>query len=166
MTSYLRGWLTTGTSLASPASASIPSIVTLSPPPSDDNDDDDTATEMELDDDSPPSFPSINSAQRVQSQNLPAFLTDSQRMPPPPLPSLASRIPGVPAQASSKGMSLAVPPTTTQMPVKPKTKRDKVALAPGHSPLDWANLKVSGEDLRVSNQVKHGQRDTHSFAGC
>ncbi|EED78025.1 predicted protein, partial [Postia placenta Mad-698-R] len=27
--------------------------------------------------------------------------------------------------------------------------RGKVALAPGHGPLDWANLKKSGQDLRV-----------------
>lgn len=151
MTSYLRSWLTTGTSLAIPDPLAVPSIVKVSPPPSDEDDGD--ATETELDDDSPPAFPSVNSAQRLQSQKLPSFLTDSQRMPPPPLPGLASRTPGVPARTPANIMSLAVPPTTTQMPVKPKKKRDKVALAPGHSPLDWANLTSSGEDLRVSTQI-------------
>ncbi|CEI90044.1 hypothetical protein RMCBS344292_04378 [Rhizopus microsporus] len=28
--------------------------------------------------------------------------------------------------------------------------REKVMLEPGHSPLDWANLKASGKDLRNS----------------
>ncbi|EPT01683.1 hypothetical protein FOMPIDRAFT_1023161 [Fomitopsis schrenkii] len=41
-----------------------------------------------------------------------------------------------------------VPPTTTKPPPKPSAKRGKVMLAPGHGPLDWANLKKSGQDLR------------------
>ncbi|KIJ39048.1 hypothetical protein M422DRAFT_175681 [Sphaerobolus stellatus SS14] len=43
------------------------------------------------------------------------------------------------------------PPTTTRPPPAPtrvKNKRNKVMLAPGHSPLDWAALKSSGADLR------------------
>ena len=31
-----------------------------------------------------------------------------------------------------------------------KRPRQKVVLAPGHSPLDWARLKASGSDLRVT----------------
>jgi len=42
--------------------------------------------------------------------------------------------------------ALELPPSTSQVPKKP---RKKVALAPGHSPLDWARLKGSGADLRV-----------------
>jgi hypothetical protein len=30
--------------------------------------------------------------------------------------------------------------------------REKVMLEPGHSPLDWANLKASGKDLRVKSK--------------
>ncbi|KIY64834.1 cytochrome b5 [Cylindrobasidium torrendii FP15055 ss-10] len=47
--------------------------------------------------------------------------------------------PAFPAADSAQRASA----TTTK-----KTKRSKIALAPGHSPLDWANLKASGEDLR------------------
>jgi hypothetical protein len=157
MTTYLRSWL-----LGTPAAPdSTPEITTSSPPPSDDGDDSDAETEKanDDDDDSPPAFPSLSSAQRVQTASglngIPKILTDSELMPPPPVPSLASRRPGtsgfsagltVPASASS---SLAPPPTTTKPPTKPSKKREKVALAPGHSPLDWARLKSSGEDLRV-----------------
>ena len=41
--------------------------------------------------------------------------------------------------------ALELPPSTSQVPKKPR----KVALAPGHSPLDWARLKGSGAVLRV-----------------
>ncbi|KAI0303645.1 cytochrome b5 [Multifurca ochricompacta] len=43
------------------------------------------------------------------------------------------------------------PPTTTRPPAQlaKSKKREKVVLAPGHSPLDWAALKTSGTDLRV-----------------
>lgn len=154
MTSYLRSWLTTSI----PAAAvEPPAILTVSPPPSDDEDD----TETEKDDDSPPAFPSLNSAQRMNA-GIPSILTDSQLMPPPPLPRLASRNPGV-AVPSAPSSSLAVPTTTTKRPPKPK-KRDKVALAPGHSPLDWANLKSSGTDLRVRTcHVSFNIRSTSGF---
>ncbi|KAI8322292.1 cytochrome b5 reductase [Martensiomyces pterosporus] len=32
--------------------------------------------------------------------------------------------------------------------------RKKVALAPGHSPMDWARLKASGQDLRGVGQLR------------
>lgn len=153
MTSYLRSWLSTGTSALEYISSSAPSVQKVSPPPSEDGDGDDTETERD-DDDSPPAFPSLNSAQRVGSSksSIPTILTDSQLMPPPPVPSLAVRQPGVSnarsSNANSNSNSLAVPPTTTKIPPKPK-KSAKVALAPGHSPLDWAALKASGTDLRV-----------------
>lgn len=53
-----------------------------------------------------------------------------------PMPNSAQR---------AAGGGLALPPSTTQVPAKP---RKKVALAPGHSSLDWANLTSSGVDLR------------------
>jgi len=65
-------------------------------------------------------------------------------MPPPPVPSLAVRQPGVQIR---KGNMLAVP-RTERPPPKPSRKREKVALAPGYGPLDWAALKSSGADLR------------------
>ena len=143
MTSYLRSWLYGATSVAEPAATSVPTLQTISPPASDEGDGDATETEQ---DDIPPAFPSLNSAQRVQSSRTPRVLTDSQLMPPPPIPSLAVRQTGVP---NTRDNSLAVPPTTTKPPPKPK-KGGKVALAPGHSPLDWAALKSAGTDLRVS----------------
>ena len=118
-----------------------PTIEVSSPHPSDDEDSDGTVKN----DDSPPAFPALASAQRVS-------LTDTQLMPPPPLPSLANRQPGTSSLSSSLAVpssaaSSLVPPTTTTR--KPRRKREKVALTPGHSPLDWANLKSSGDDLRV-----------------
>lgn len=117
MTSYLRSWLT-------------PSIPTVSV-----DDGDETETERHDNDDSPPAFPSLSSAQRVQSSKA---VAESKLMPPPTV---------IPIRSGSN--TLAVPPTTTKAPTKTK-KREKVALAPGHSPLDWAKLKSSGQDLRAS----------------
>ncbi|KAL9714020.1 hypothetical protein Ac2012v2_002327 [Leucoagaricus gongylophorus] len=134
MTSYLRGWLSSGIS-----SDSVPTVTCNSPLPSDDEG---SITETERDrednDDLPPAFPSLNSAQRVLNQ-VPRPLTDAQLMPPPP-----SIPPSSSLHRTGPG-SLAVPPTTTKRPSK---KREKVILAPGHSPMDWANLKISGQDLR------------------
>ncbi|KAE9405223.1 cytochrome b5 [Gymnopus androsaceus JB14] len=146
--SFLRNWFPTPSAVPS-ISTSPPALVQVSPPPAeDDQDDDGSDTEKETDD-NPPAFPSLNSAQRMQVQepstSIPKILTDSQLMPPPPAPNLINRTIGVPT--SGRG-GLAVPPTTTKAPVKPSKKREKVALAPGHSPLDWAALKSSGQDLR------------------
>lgn len=130
-------------------------------PPIEDDDDADTVKGEDDDDDMPPAFPALNSAQRMTSGptvTVPRILTDSDLMPPPPLPSLVSRRPGVPSSSSSLAVptSLAVPPATTK---PPKKVSRKVALAPGHGPLDWANLKKSGADLRVSAIMK-----IHAFA--
>ncbi|KAG7451325.1 cytochrome b5 [Guyanagaster necrorhizus] len=143
MAAYLRSWLTPQ---PAPALSSLPTpeIRTVFAPLSDDDDDDGDVTETERDLDVPPAFPSLDSAQRAHTSIIPKILSDTALMPPPPLPQLAVRTPGV-ARASS---SLAVPPTTTKPPVQSSMKREKVALAPGHSPLDWAKLKSSGQDLR------------------
>lgn len=175
MTSYLRSWIWSGGATTSVA-APIPTINTQD----DDEDGSDIETEDNAnvrveeddDDDIAPAFPSLNSAQRLGSSTanasstiVPRILNDSDLMPPPPIPRLAVRVPGVqtPSSASSSlqlparstgtragSGSLAVPPSTTKPPPKPTKKRGKVALAPGHSALDWANLKSSGADLRVS----------------
>lgn len=148
MTSYLRSWLYSGTSIVeqNPPSDPVPVIERISPPPDEEDDGEETETERG-DDDRPPAFPALNSAQRAQSSQLRiGVLTDSQLMPPPPLPSLAQRLPGT----ASKANMLAAPPRTLKPPAKPSKKREKVALAPGFGPLDWATLKSSGTDLRVS----------------
>lgn len=145
MTSYLRSWLAGATVEESSPDPPIPTFTRVSPPPDEDEGSD---TETEAYDDTPPAFPSLSSAQRMKS-SIPAILTDSQRMPPPPLPHLAVRVPGVkPARSNEASSSLGVLATTVR-PVRPTKKRDKVALAPGHSALDWASLKLSGTDLRV-----------------
>ncbi|KAG6830860.1 hypothetical protein H0H92_014225 [Tricholoma furcatifolium] len=139
MTSYFRSWLTGAVPEA------VPTLNRVSPPPEDHDEGSDTATEG--DDDTPPAFPSLNSAQRVQTQ-APKILTDSELMPPPPLPRLAQRIPGVDTSARSTNASSSLTVLqTTEKPAKPSKNR-KVVLAPGHSPLDWAQLKSSGTDLR------------------
>lgn len=89
----------------------------------------DTATEG--DQDSVPLFPSLSSTQRMPSARV---LTDSELMPPPPLPNSVT---------VSRGSSSLGVLTTTR-----PTKKRKVILAPGHGPLDWANLKASGKNLR------------------
>lgn len=142
MTSYLRDWLFSSTT---PAEPPVPIVELISPPPSEDEDGEETETER--DDNSVPAFPALNSAQRLQTSNK--VLTDSQLMPPPPVPS-----------RSSGASTLVVPPSTTKAPVKKRGK--KVALAPGHSPLDWAALKTSGQDLRVSITINpHNQITKH-----
>lgn len=146
MTSYLRGWFSLDKATAADNSASkSPAVPEISEPPSDDEGSD-TAGE----DDRPPVFPSLSSPQRLSSNSIPRILTDSQLMPPPPPPSLANRQSGtsslgVPSSVSS---SLAVPQIATKGSAISGKKRQKVALAPGHSPLDWASLKASGADLR------------------
>jgi hypothetical protein len=141
MASYLRNWLRVGASTPEPPAATdspTQTVLEISPLPSDDED------QFQYDD-MPPAFPSLSSAQRASAtaSGLPRVLTDSYLMPPPPIPSLAGRKSGV---GSTPG-SLAVPATTRPMP----KRKGKVGLAPGHSPLDWANLKGSGVNLRVSD---------------
>lgn len=163
MSSYLRGWFSLSTAIPAEIQHSdqeaVPEILHVSPPQSDEEDDDeDTARE---DDDVAPAFPALNSAQRASSSaksGIPSFLSDVQRMPPPPVPGLAARQPGTsglmlppssnistlsPNSLSSGGLLAG---GTTQ---KPPKKSKKVALAPGYGALDWGNLKSSGADLRV-----------------
>jgi len=155
MSSYLKSWFTS-VPVAPPP---VPKIEEHEPEL---DDDEDTITIKADDDDdnyddTPPAFPALNSAQRAASSSRsdepPRILADKAAglMPPPPLPQLAKRAPGVPFTTSS---SLSVPstPNTLALPTS-TTKRSKVSrkvqLAPGHGALDWANLKNSGKDLRV-----------------
>ncbi|KAI0359780.1 cytochrome b5 [Trametes cingulata] len=150
MASYLRNWLYSQNPAADVPSNSAPAIIETSPA----QEEDDDAETVHGDDDAPPAFPALNSAQRAtqssQTAPVPRILTDAQLMPPPPPPSLASRRPGV--SSSSGSSSLMVPPTTTRPPPQP-AKKGKVALAPGHGPLDWANLKKSGQNLRGTDTL-------------
>jgi len=131
MTSYFRSWL------GAPFAESESDVtIEVSPPLENDNDDEGSDTATEGDNDKPPAFPSPFSAQRIKSTPN-RLLADSQLMPPPPIPQRA-------LGASSSNLSVLA---TTSPPKKPPKSR-KVALAPGHSPLDWAALKSSGEDLR------------------
>ncbi|KAI9807834.1 MAG: hypothetical protein M1825_005139 [Sarcosagium campestre] len=81
-------------------------------------------------------FPSLNSAQRASGppRLAPLPSTRGSMLPPPPRPTLSSSLRAAPSRSSS----LALPPTITSKPVKPRTK---VQLAAGHSPLDWARLQ-------------------------
>ncbi|KAG2129506.1 cytochrome b5-like heme/steroid binding domain-containing protein [Suillus bovinus] len=155
--SYLRGWFSLDTSSSaidvepndsySNQSSSVPEV---------NEEDEDDGSDTAGENDEPPAFPAINSAQRAATSpssssnsssgfNVPSILTDSALMPPPPVPGLATRRPGVPPPQSS---SFLLAPMTTTQPPKRLSKRDKVALAPGFGPLDWGNLKASGQNLR------------------
>ena len=138
MSSYLRSWLPTlSLQQSNPAPATEEEESPTTPTPTNPS----FSVQNPDDDDSPPAFPAIESAQRIS-------LAPSTLMPPPPIPA-ALRIPGPPAPSSSS--SLMPPPSTTKPPTQlsKSKKREKVVLAPGHSPLDWAALKSSGADLRV-----------------
>ncbi|KAL0574765.1 hypothetical protein V5O48_007192 [Marasmius crinis-equi] len=159
MASFLRSWIPSYPN-AKAESKSTPQVEV-------DETADDSGSETEREEDhtdEPPAFPSLNSAQRVKTKTSPSSSqkSDAELMPPPSLPpnlnpNLASRTPGM--SSSTLGVpsssSLGVPSSSSSLSVqsttKPPTKpsgRNKVALAPGHSPLDWAALKSSGADLR------------------
>ncbi|KAI0787573.1 cytochrome b5-like heme/steroid binding domain-containing protein [Fomes fomentarius] len=149
MASYLRSWL-----YAQNPNADVTNVPTVETTSADEDDDAET---VHGDDDAPPAFPAVNSAQRAMSgsqpEAVPRILTDTHLMPPPPPPSLASRRPGTSGVVNgSSSSSLLVPTTTTKPPPQP-AKRGKVALAPGHGPLDWANLKKSGQNLRGTDTL-------------
>lgn len=172
MSSYVRNLLsyaagTLGVAGAGPSVTGVetPTIDVVAPR---NEDEDDAATvkggesSEDEDEDAIPVFPALNSAQRLgssRSATQTTVLTDAQRMPPPPLPAnLASRRPGVPTSSNSLAVpssSLAVPSNASSLGLppsaakpRPKKGNRKVALAPGHGPLDWANLQRSGKDLR------------------
>ncbi|SPO31103.1 uncharacterized protein UTRI_05255_B [Ustilago trichophora] len=121
------------------------------------------------DDDVPPAFPSLNSAQRQSSSSNKSTVSAAG-----PSSKAASFLQAVaPRASSSSPNTLLAPPTTGLAPprmgglaappstsaltapvgvggasgVKGGKSRKKVALAPGCSPLDWARLKNS-TDLR------------------
>ena len=147
--SFARNWFSLDTAASPPVSTrtTIPGSFVL-------EEDEDDGSNTAGEDDAPPAFPALNSAQRAapssstpSASQIPTILNDNALMPPPPLPDLAVRQPGVPrANPQIASSSLLAPMATTERPKKPSRK---VALAPGYGPLDWASLKSSGEDLRV-----------------
>ncbi|KAF2815208.1 uncharacterized protein BDZ99DRAFT_408981 [Mytilinidion resinicola] len=137
---------------------------------SDDEDEEDIAP--------PPSFPAVNSAQRASAKPPamgppppkppPAFAQprSSQFMAPPPrvaasnlraLPTTANslRIPSrgpLPNRGMPVSNSLGL---SSSAPIRTPNQRNKVQLTPGHSPLDWANMQKSGNNLSgVSSLVR------------
>jgi hypothetical protein len=181
MTTAFRNWLSSA-SLFNTAPDDTSAEIVVQEPVDDAVDSEDTAKE---DDDRPPAFPAMNSAQRASSSpsappvvSIPAIVSVS---PPagstgatllvPPMPGrIGQRIPGVaPTTTTAKpsANTLMLPPSTTKPSTKAK-KGEKVALAPGFGPLDWAALKTSGADLRVrvtSAQGRSMSPFTYEFLG-
>jgi hypothetical protein len=138
------------------------SLLQLPPPPpsislpSEDSED--------LEDDSPPPFPLLNSAQRSSAPSTCSTPSLSVQAPPSftITPPSALRLIDDEDDGGSSSLgaglggreggkkSLATPTTTTKV----FKARGKVALSPGHSPLDWARVKSSGRydgrSLKVS----------------
>lgn len=117
--------------------------------------------DSDSDDDTPPSFPAMNSHQRASiPSSIP--LGPMRSMPPPPLPrrnpnqSAASLARGAPQSrltvlgAGASGVAAGNGLTLPKSKGRSNSKSRKVTLEPGHSPLDWARLQKSGVDLRVS----------------
>ncbi|KAF2501758.1 hypothetical protein BU16DRAFT_613594 [Lophium mytilinum] len=157
----------------------IPVVANAPPVPSFSLDaDEDSDEEDEEDTAPPPSFPAVNSAQRA-SVKPPAM------GPPPPKPSMAippakpSQFMAPPPRVAASNLR-ALPTTTNSLripsrgplpnrgmpasnslglapsaPIKTPNQRNKVQLTPGHSPLDWANMQKSGNNLSgVSSLVR------------
>ncbi|KAJ9095674.1 hypothetical protein QFC21_005546 [Naganishia friedmannii] len=116
--------------------------------------------------DAPPAFPMLDSAQRSKvPHQQPTIATPTPLpqmefdiVPPSPTSSSSSRTLSPPPRrqldlsstatpALTAATSLQTPPTTTKKPNPAIKKRQKVALAPGCSPLDWARVKSSGDPM-------------------
>jgi hypothetical protein len=143
MTSYLRSWLLGVPSEVQEPKPSqtiheVPELEIIEPQEEDDQNSDDG-----YDTDRPPAFPAVNSIQRASASTRVANSSSNGGLMAPP-PPRSSRSPQAPSNQDN-----LTPLATTKVFKKSK----KVMLAPGHSTLDWANLKGSGEDLRVSLQV-------------
>lgn len=162
---------TTDNSTTTLASSTIAAgTVTLSVTNTDDDDNDDTPPAF-------PSLNSIQRSEPSvsRSYNNKAVKRDAGLMPPPStlppsrqsdtqinsstIPNRLSAYDSRSAASSSLSVSglrvpsssnsLQLPPSTIKPPTLTPKQRQKVALAPGHSTLDWAALKSSGRDLRV-----------------
>lgn len=171
MASYLSSWLFGTPTLTNtpPSNKVTPTVHEDTPeieivPPKDEEED--AESDDGYDTDRPPAFPALNSPQRAattttQRQNIVVLngkgTTGKGLMGPPPPPSRMSQQSG-----TSLGVTTSLAPLATTKVVK---KSRKVALAPGHSTLDWANLKSSGADLRVCIQSLIDWIRTYEFQG-
>ncbi|KAI0719378.1 cytochrome b5-like heme/steroid binding domain-containing protein [Cerioporus squamosus] len=154
MASYLRSWLYAQNPNAD--ASNVPSIETTP-------EEDDDAETVHGDDDAPPAFPAVNSAQRAAQASkpgdVPRILTENQLMPPPPPSSLAARRPGTSGVSSTGSSSLLAPITTTKPLPQPAKKGKK----------SGQNLRGTDTLLRVTPSMlkEHRTRDDawSSFSG-
>jgi hypothetical protein len=172
MASYLSSW---SWLFGTPTSTSTPPPDKVTPTVNEDTpeieivppkeEEEDAESDDGYDTDRPPAFPALNSPQRAaasttQRQNTVVLngkgTASKGLMGPPPPPLRLGQQTGA-SLGANLGASNSLAPLTTTKVVK---KSRKVALAPGHSTLDWANLKSSGEDLRVRIQCKVSLRFT------
>ena len=91
-----------------------------------------------------PSFPLPNSIQRAGRPSAAAAPSFSLSAPEYDSDEDESETPALPPKFQEAGALTAPASTVT------KGKRVKVAIEKGYSQLDWARLKSSGVDLRVS----------------
>jgi hypothetical protein len=148
----------------------VPSFLSSTPPPPP-SVVEPLAGDVDEDDDAPPPFPLLDSHQR-SSVRAPASATAFP--PPPPPPSFTVTAPPASSlrdpleftdddfnydspplrQTKAKTAPEAglVTPTTTTKVVK---TREKVALEPGHSALDWSRVQKSGMWQGVPLRVRH-----------
>ena len=136
MSAYLLSWLSYANPESSNHIPATPNILASSPKNDSEDDDNETIKGDDADahDDAPPAFPSIDSAQRLNASStasdppsIPRILSDTERMPPPPMPSLASRTPGVVRPSSSSPS--AVSPSKTFLSVPPSTSKPLAKLS-------------------------------------
>ncbi|KAI9680300.1 MAG: hypothetical protein M1829_001186 [Trizodia sp. TS-e1964] len=99
--------------------------------------------DSDIDVDIDPHHPSLDPAANSPQRASPPHSRSTAMLPPPAPPRAAGRLSAPPLSPPSSS-SLAPPPTSSLKPPKP---RQKVVLAPGHSPLDWARLQQSGAHL-------------------
>ncbi|KIW07245.1 uncharacterized protein PV09_02101 [Verruconis gallopava] len=134
------------------ANGMLPAVPSFSLQTHKEDDDEQDGSEDENDHLPPPCFPAMNSAQRAGASTLskPPTLKPLSNggglMAPPPRPNPSRPVTGpLPNRGSlSTSNALSTPQTRA---VKAPNPRQKVLLQPGHSPLDWANLKRSGANL-------------------
>jgi hypothetical protein len=100
--------------------------------------------EMDLEDPVTPKAPTAVPTPQLNLPQNPPQSTNSL-MPPPSI---------IRPRPNNSTSSLLAPSVSTLPPQS--RPRQKVILAPGHSPLDWARLKSSGTDLRVPLSLRLG----------
>ena len=141
----------------------------------DDDKSDDTTPEQSV-----PSFPAANSAQRASAMPPPklpnvksARSTASSLMPPParvpatlrPPPSAASSLRAPPNGLPANSQQRASGGLSARGAVPTPNARNKIHLSPGHSPMDWAALARSKDLAGVSSFQKVTPSQLRSMTG-